>query len=118
VGLVVDGASALASIGLVIEPFGDDALLIRAVPAALHRCVDDCDVADLMDRVLPWLRMRVRDGSVDPRRACEAIASTHGGDPAPRLARRWLRELVAEGVDLDGVPGVRRWSPTALVERE
>ena len=37
-----------------------DAVVVRGVPAHLRHCVDDADVADLIARIVPWLRMRTR----------------------------------------------------------
>ena len=118
----VEGADALARLGLCLEGFGDDAVLVRAVPAALRHCVAEPDVADLVARVLPWLRVHGReaasltqgDALVD---AMRAMAEASAPDPAPRLARRWLRELLDRGVALDAIPGLRRWDPRTLTGR-
>jgi hypothetical protein len=92
--------------------------LVRAVPAGLRGCIDDPDVVDLVERVLAWLRVRSRsDEASDREAALRAMAQTKGTDPAPRLARRWLRELRVAGVALDDVPGIRRWSAAALTRR-
>lgn len=119
VASVQAGAAELSRLGLVVEAFGDEAVLVRAVPATLRGCVEEPDVADLVARVLPWLR--VRDdaaGRVDALPdAAAAIAQTQGADPAPRLARRWLAELLERGEPLDRVPGVRRWGAAQLVDR-
>ncbi len=114
-----DGAAALARVGLVVEGFGDDAILVRAVPASLRTCTDEPDVADLVGRILPWLRMT---SSAEPSEealasAMEAIAQTQAPDPAPRLARRWLKELLDQGVALPLIPGLRRWTGAALTGR-
>jgi DNA mismatch repair protein MutL len=116
-----DGAAILAGIGIDLEPFGDDAVVVRAVPAQLRHCVDDADVGDLVVRVLPWLRLRRReptspDPAADRHAVLAAIAGTRGADPAPRLARRWVRELYEAG-ELDEIPGVSRWSADTLVGR-
>ncbi|MCX4245905.1 DNA mismatch repair endonuclease MutL [Paraliomyxa miuraensis] len=117
------GAAMLGRLGLHVEAFGDDAILVRAVPASLRHCVEEPDVADLVMRVLPWLRMHTDrasgpDESSHPpepwTQAMEAMAQTVGPDPAPRLARRWLRELLAAGEPLERIPGLRRWEPHAL----
>ncbi|MEX1363229.1 MAG: DNA mismatch repair endonuclease MutL [Nannocystaceae bacterium] len=113
------GRTALSRIGVHLEAFGDDAVLVRAVPASLRGCVEQPDVSDLVARVLPWLRMRKADDD-EPASADEllgamqAVARTQGPDPAPRLARRWLRELLEEGVALHDVPGLRRWTGAEL----
>jgi DNA mismatch repair protein MutL len=120
VRLWVDAEEALTALGLVAEPFGDDALLVRAVPAGLRGCIDEPDVADLVERVLAWLRVRGRrvQGTRDTQDALLAIARTRGADPGPRLARRWCKELREAGIDLGGVPGIRRWTGSALVGGE
>jgi DNA mismatch repair protein MutL len=114
VRMCLEATEALAALGVVVESFGDDTLRVRAVPASLRACIDDLDVADLLDRILPWLRVRVAqrrapsaDALVD---AVSAMAQAAAPDPAPRLARRWVRELLQTGVDLANVPGIRRWS--------
>jgi DNA mismatch repair protein MutL len=119
-----EGAPALARLGLHLEGFGDDAVLVRAVPAALRHCVAEPDVADLVARVLPWLRVhgRVREGAARADAtaladAMQAMARTKAPDPAPRLARRWLRELLEQGVPVDEVPGLRRWDARTLTGR-
>lgn len=115
VACVERGAQELARLGVLIEPFGRDAALVRAVPATLRGCIDEPDAADLVARVLPWLRMRDQVGRGDDlEEAAAAIARTGGADPAPRLARRWLAELVERGEPLERVPGVRRWTASEL----
>jgi DNA mismatch repair protein MutL len=117
VGLCSGAREELRRLGVELEAFAEDAVIVRAVPAHLRSCVEEADVRDLVDRIVPWLRLRARDQTDDraqARAALEAIAATKGPDPAPRLARRWLGELLAENVDLDDVPGVRRWSASAL----
>lgn len=111
VALVVASAPALARLGLVVEAFGEEMLRVRAVPAQLEDCVDEPDVADLIDRVLPWVRLQAND----PDKLAEALAGTRGAPPAPRLARRWIRELLEAGASLESIPGVRRWTAEALV---
>ncbi len=115
----VAGTEPLSRLGVHLEAFGDDAVIVRAVPASLRHCVHQPDVADLVARVLPWLRL-LGGSALTPEALAEAMAAmaqTNAPDPAPRLARRWLRELVEQGVALDQIPGVRRWSATALIGR-
>jgi DNA mismatch repair protein MutL len=117
VALCMDAREDLRRLGIELEAFAEDAVIVRAVPAHLRSCVEEADVRDLVDRIVPWLRLRARDQSDDraqSRAALQAIAATRGQDPAPRLARRWLGELLADSVVLDEVPGVRRWSASAL----
>lgn len=117
VGLIMAAQAELRTLGVDVDRFGDDAVLVRGVPAHLRHCVDDADVGDLVARIVPWLRIRSReaDAAAVERGLIGAIATTHGSDPAPRLARRWLAELVEAGATLAEVPGLRRWTAAALL---
>ena len=117
VALILSARAELLALGIDLDGFGDDAVVVRGVPAHLRHCVDDADVADLIARIVPWLRMRTResDASAVERGLLGAIAATRGADPAPRLARRWLAELLDAGATLAEVPGLRRWTPAALL---
>ena len=117
VALILSARAELLALGVDLDGFGDDAVVVRGVPAHLRHCVDDADVADLIARIVPWLRMRTResDASAVERGLLGAIAATRGADPAPRLARRWLAELLDAGATLAEVPGLRRWTPAALL---
>ncbi len=114
-------ADVLAELGVVVEGFGEDAVIVRAVPAALRGCVDDLQVGELVARLLPWVRLRVRARDDDEPEARAAVlaravdAGPSGGATSTRLARSFLRELVASGESLDDVPGVRRWRARELV---
>ncbi len=114
VDLIAARPEPLARLGLRCEPFGEDAVVVRAIPAALSGCVEEADVRDLINRVLPWLRLHDRDAA-GMAEGAGIVASTRGADPAPRLARRWLREALESGADLDSIPGVRRWSSEELL---
>ncbi|MCB9755640.1 MAG: hypothetical protein H6713_37395 [Myxococcales bacterium] len=122
VALCVAARDELIELGVDLDAFGDDAIVVRGVPAHLRNCIDDADVTDLIDRVIPWLRLRAREGeggsgdaSARRREVLSAIAETRGADPAPRLARRWIGELIELGDAIDAVPGVRRWTASALI---
>lgn len=120
VQVVAEHGDALAPLGLVLEAFGEDSVMVRAVPAQLRRCVDELDVGDLVQRVLPWLRVRSAAPGSSPSSeadAIEALSSAGGASeaPAPRLARAWIRELLEAGDDLDRVPGITRWRAHDLV---
>jgi len=117
VALIVAARAELLTLGVDLDSFGDDAVVVRGVPAHLRHCVDDADVADLIARIVPWLRVRTRetDTSAVERGLLGAIAATRGADPAPRLARRWLAELLDAGATLTDVPGLRRWTAAALL---
>lgn len=116
--LCIAAHADLLALGIVIDGFGEDAVIVRAVPAELRRCVDDVDAAALLAKVLPYLRARARDrGALE--HATAAIVELGARDVAPRWARRFLRELAEQGVELTDVPGVHRWSASDLVgERE
>ena len=123
VALIVAARAELLKLGVDLDDFGGDAVVVRGVPAHLRHCVDDADVGDLIARIVPWLRIRTRESDAAPGRSPSevergllgAIAATRGGDPAPRLARRWLAELMDAGATLAEVPGLRRWSAAALL---
>lgn len=105
----------LLRLALDVERFGEDAVVVRGVPARLEHCVEESDVTELVQRLLPWVHLWSadrRDGADTD--ALQVMAAASGPDPAPRLARRWVDELVREGVDLATVPGIRRWSGRAL----
>ncbi len=105
-------AARLAALGLVVERFGDEAVIVRAVPATLRAVVDELDVAALLTKVLPYLR--APSGAVGS--PTQALAEFAAVEVAPRFVRGFVRELFDAGVALDDVPGVRRWSAAELVE--
>jgi len=119
VAVVAEHGEALSPLGLWVEPFGAEAVIVRAVPAQLRRCIEDLDVADLVRRVLPWLRVRSKadpnDAAAGTDAAMRVFAQAVGPDPAPRLARTWIRELMQRGGSLDAVAGVHRHRPADLV---
>jgi DNA mismatch repair protein MutL len=105
---------ALASLGLELEGFGDDAVLVRAVPAVLPKLLDATQLGALLDRLMPWLQLQDRASFVD---AVASVTDVRTVDTSPRLARRWLAELLAEVQGpLDEIPGLRRWSADELLE--
>ena len=111
----ISAKAALARLGLHLDGFGDDAIIVRAVPAPLRHCVASEDIGNLLDRVLPWARMHRTTADAD---VLQAIAGAAGPDPAPRLAKTWLRELTGEGAALDEVPGIVRWSVAQLLRQK
>ncbi len=117
VALCLSRQDALRELGVVLEAFGDDALLVRAVPAQLRDCVEEPDIDDLVDKVVAWLRVEAPASDV-PQTGTHGIAAVlsraQGADPAPRLARRWVRELLEQDRDLAKVPGIRCFSPQEL----
>lgn len=114
VAACIAAREALSRLGLVLDEFGDDAVIVRAVPAPLRHCVAAEDVTDLLERVLPWARLH-RAAQTNDSEVVEAMASAGGADPAPRLARAWLRELVDEDADLTKVAGIERWTGRELL---
>src|SRR5690606_4798825 len=99
--------------------FGDDAVLVRAVPAVLPKLLDARGIGALLDRLTPYLELR--DQSVDQTGFAEAIASVSAAtvDQSPRLARRWIAELLREHDGrIERVPGIRRWTAAALLGEE
>jgi DNA mismatch repair protein MutL len=111
---LLDASEALASLGLELEGFGDDAVLVRAVPAVLPKLLDATQLGALLDRLMPWLSLQDRASFVD---AVSAVTDARTVDTSPRLARRWLAELLAElDGPLDEIPGLRRWSVDELLE--
>lgn len=109
------GASeALASLGLELEGFGVDAVLVRAVPAVLPKLLDATQLGALLDRLMPWLALQDRASFVDAVAEAEGLRPV---DSSPRLARRWLADLLADvRGPIDEVPGLRRWSAKELLE--
>src|SRR5690606_12812223 len=103
--------------GVEAEAFGEDAVIVRAVPAAMPHCVELIGVTQLIDRVVPWLRLRDQTAAVvgeDADAGVALLAATPGPDPAPRLAKRWLADALATGIEVARIPGVRVWSAAEL----
>jgi DNA mismatch repair protein MutL len=112
--LVERSQPTLQRVGLGLQRFGLDAVVVRAVPAALPHCVEEEAVRTLVERVLPWLRLRDRDAESSDHEGAAVLARAPGRDPSARLARRWLED--ARRRFGDDLPGVRRWSPRGLVD--
>jgi DNA mismatch repair protein MutL len=112
--LVEEARAELENLGLVVDRFGDGAVVVRTIPAELRRCVDDIDAAAVLARVLPYLRARRRD-SLGPADAANVLAACAGSTVAARFARRFVREAMDEGLAVDDIPGIRRWRPDELV---
>ncbi len=116
VRLCIEGKEELLGLGVDLDAFGGDAVVVRGVPAHLRTCLEDADVIDLIARVIPWLRLRSSDRQrAEPQALLSAMAASAARDPAARLAKRWIAELVEAGESLDEVPGVRRWTAAALL---
>ena len=118
VALVERRGDELERLGMVVERFGEDALIVRTVPAAMEHCRDETGVRELLDRVLPWLRLRDQEArdSRDASAGLMALASAGGRDPTPRYARRWLSEALALA-SVEALPGVERWTASELMRR-
>jgi DNA mismatch repair protein MutL len=109
-------AETLRRLGLELEGFGDAEVLVRAVPAVLPKLIDGRGVAALLDRLMPWLELEHGDTSGFAEVVAQVSAAATV-DSSPRLARRWLAELLREHEGpIDRIPGVRRWSAAALLE--
>jgi DNA mismatch repair protein MutL len=70
---VADAAEALAALGLVVEPFGTGAVVVRETPAALGDCDVQGLVRDLADDLAEWgeaLVLKNRLGDVCATMAC------------------------------------------------
>ncbi len=114
VALCGDERERLLALGIVVDGFGEGAVVVRAVPAALDGCVEGPGIAALLARVLPTVRAGARERE-------DALAAVAASEPPhaslPRFARRFMRELLALGEPLDSIAGVRRWSAADLVAR-
>jgi DNA mismatch repair protein MutL len=121
IDLLLRQRERLLELGVDLEGFGEQAVVVRAVPAVLRKILDDADVGELLERLLPWLRMREHADAGEANQviaeAVAAIAETRGADPTPRLARAWLADALREG-PIEEVPGVRRWTAGELLGSE
>lgn len=125
-GLLVRSTSVLGELGIEIEGFGEDTVLVRAVPAVLRDVLEARQVDALLDRLTPWLRLREQAsaeaaGSTSPTTgggfvdAVAEVVHDRTVDSSPRLARRWLAEALRECEgDLSAVPGLRRFTAGQL----
>ena len=108
-------ADSLRRLGLELEGFGDGDVLVRAVPAVLPKLIDARGVGALLDRLMPWLELDQHDTSGFAEVVAQVSAAATV-DSSPRLARRWIAELLRDHEGpIDRIPGVRRWSPAALL---
>ena len=124
VQLCVEQGQRLAELAFTVEGFGETTLLLRALPASLADALDEQKASKLLDKIIPWLRLKDHVGGGEERTRvlkslCEGKTheSARENNPAPRLAKLWMRELLAEiGAEaLHGVPGVRHWSVLELL---
>jgi DNA mismatch repair protein MutL len=117
--LLLRSRERLQALGVELEGFGEGAVVVRAVPALLRKVLDEDDVAGLIDRLLPWLRMH-EHADAGPAasevivEAAASLAERRSVDTTPRLARAWLAEALREA-PIDSIPGVRRWSASDLL---
>jgi DNA mismatch repair protein MutL len=117
VALIGTSRDRLLRVGVDAEAFGDDSVIVRAVPAALDGCTDVAGVEALLVRLTPWLRMQENADLKTRRVALDAVAGGEQAvDPeiAARYARRWLKQCL-ELEALEKLPGVRRWPAAALM---
>ncbi len=106
-------APALARLGFEIEPFGADAVRVRAVPAAL--APEEAEVRGAVARLCGWARLRARGRAAleDAARFLAEGAKVPTGVSA-RTARAWLVEALA-AADGGEVPGVRVFTAADLL---
>lgn len=119
IDLLLRQRERLLELGVDVDGFGEGAVLVRAVPAVLRKVLDDADVGELLERLIPWLKMREHadagsEASEVIVEAVAAIAETRRIDPTPRLARAWLADALREG-PIESIPGVRRWTAAGLL---
>jgi DNA mismatch repair protein MutL len=114
VRLVVEHGALLQRLGFDAEPFAEDAVVVRAIPAALKGVVEEPDVSELLQRLLPWLRVH-RAPDQAPLGAAESLADAPVPAGVDRWARRWIKDLLARGLGLADVPGSRRWTGATLL---
>lgn len=126
-----EARDALVGLGLELEAFGEDAVVVRGVPASWGGGADEAAMPGLVDQVYAWARLWVtRDASGVPTETPDteslagAVAAISRAAPVDtgqlgRLARRWMGELVehAETWPLSSVEGLRRWDEDALLGR-
>ncbi|MBC7906499.1 MAG: DNA mismatch repair endonuclease MutL, partial [Rhodospirillaceae bacterium] len=70
---VADAAESLAALGLMVEPFGPGAVVVRETPAALGECDVQGLVRDLADDLAEWgeaLKLKDRLGDICATMAC------------------------------------------------
>jgi len=116
VAACVQGGAVLLELGIELEAFGDDSVIVRGVPAHVERCVVGADVEDLLHRVLPWLKLRQRKGAdaaphdrvIDAMAGVRPSQASPAADEAPRSAGRLARQWIKDLLEVDG--------PTALDE--
>lgn len=126
VALIARRNEDLRTLGMEVEAFGDDAVIVRAVPAAMTHCRDEASAAELLDQTIPWLRLREQQATAAERKESSAsegataglaaLASVRGQAPAARFARRWLADAMALA-PLESLPGVERWTVAQLMRR-
>lgn len=112
---LLEEAGTLAELGLVIEPFGRGAVVVRAVPALLGPVAVAPLIADILDEIADLGesgRLRGRIEAVLSRMAC------HGSVRAGRQLR--LEEMEALLREMEATPGSSRCNhgrPTAITLR-
>jgi DNA mismatch repair protein MutL len=117
----VDGArEEFTRLGVLVERFDEESLVIRGVPAHLRDVVEEREVGELVDRLLDWFELQ-RRGCATDEDGVRRLARAGSRDASPRLARRWLRDVLARVGDdpaaLARVDGIRAWSGDELVRR-
>ncbi|RMG93924.1 MAG: DNA mismatch repair endonuclease MutL [Deltaproteobacteria bacterium] len=106
----------LARLGFEIDVFGEDALAVRAVPAAAGPW-DEVAVRRAVARLAAWARLAAADRADLAVASSEVAASTDPGEVGAKTIRAWLDEA---GADEDGarVPGVHVYEARDLLGRK
>lgn len=133
--LLLERRDELAMLGLELDGFGEDAIIVRAVPAVLDKLIAAPEITRLVERLLPWLKLRQhaaprgegeaeREAGAGPDtagfvEAVAAVARSRSVDTNPRLARRWLADALREhDGEVEAVPGLRVWTVDELRGRD
>jgi len=120
VSAVAEAREDFTRLGVIVEPFDEGSLVVRGVPAHLREVVEEREVGDLVDRLLDWFELQRRGGASEED-AVRRLARVGARSASPRLARRWLRDVIArvgsDPAELARVDGIRAWSADELARR-
>ncbi|NVB41243.1 DNA mismatch repair endonuclease MutL [Pseudenhygromyxa sp. WMMC2535] len=127
---------ALAELGVELDDFGDDAVIVRAVPAVLRKLLAAREIGGLLDRLQPWLAMREREvapkpgggegggegGEEEGGEGGKEEAEDARADEAREVDRRSFVDAVAELASAQALEAsprfARRWLAEALREHQ
>lgn len=120
VAAIAETREDFTRLGVIVEPFDDDSLVVRGVPAHLRDLVEAKEIGELVDRLLDWFELQ-RRGAASDDDGVRRLARVGARDASPRLARRWLRDVITRVGDdpneLSRIDGIRIWSGDELVKR-